>query len=81
MPSRQAGGPLRACAAGEPVRLARAGLRARVEAGREPPRVLDHLDRLDEVPHTRRAFTAQFADRWKHDLCREPRLHVAEFRA
>ncbi|MFB7476531.1 hypothetical protein [Kitasatospora sp. NPDC056184] len=37
--------------AAEPVRLARAGLRARVDAEREPPQVLDLLDPLDEALH------------------------------
>ncbi|MER5353228.1 glutamate-cysteine ligase family protein [Kitasatospora sp. NPDC002551] len=66
--------------AAELVRLARAGLRARVDAGLEPPRVLDHLDPLDEVLHTRRTFAEQCADRWEGDLRREPRRYVAEFR-
>ncbi|GAA1403007.1 glutamate--cysteine ligase [Kitasatospora putterlickiae] len=66
--------------AAELVRLARAGLRARVDAGLEPERVLDHLDPLDEVLDTRRTFAEQCADRWEGDLRREPRRYVAEFR-
>ncbi|MFD5084459.1 glutamate-cysteine ligase family protein [Kitasatospora sp. NPDC058406] len=66
--------------AAELVRLARAGLRARVEAGLEPPKVLAYLDPLDEVLHTRKTFAEQCADRWEADLRREPRRYVAAFR-
>ncbi len=66
--------------AGELVRLARAGLRARVSAGLEPPKVLTYLDPLDEVLHTGRTFAEQCARRWDTDLRRDPRRHVAAFR-
>ncbi|MFB6894611.1 glutamate-cysteine ligase family protein [Kitasatospora sp. NPDC056327] len=66
--------------AAELVRLARAGLRARVDAGLEPPEVLGYLDPLDEVLRTRKTFAEQCADRWEGDLRRDPRRYVAEYR-
>ncbi|WP_327681469.1 glutamate-cysteine ligase family protein [Kitasatospora sp. NBC_00458] len=66
--------------AAELVRLARAGLSARVGDGLEPPKVLDYLDPLDELLHTRKTFAEQCADRWATDLRHEPRRYVAEFR-
>ncbi|WP_269859153.1 glutamate-cysteine ligase family protein [Streptomyces sp. RPT161] len=64
----------------ELVRLARAGLRARVEAGLERPKALDYLDPLDEVLHTGETFAEQCARRWETDLGRDPRRYVAAFR-
>lgn len=66
--------------AGELVRLAREGLRARVASGLERPRVLDYLDPLDEVLRTGRTFAEQCADRWETELRRDPRRYVAAFR-
>ena len=64
----------------ELVRLAREGLRARVDAGLERPKVLDYLDPVDEVLHTGRTFAEQCAERWDTDLGRNPRRYVAAFR-
>ncbi len=66
--------------AGELVRLAREGLRARVAAGLERPEVLDYLDPLDEVLHAGKTFAEQCAHRWETDLRRDPRRYVAAFR-
>ncbi|WP_380282251.1 glutamate-cysteine ligase family protein [Kitasatospora purpeofusca] len=66
--------------AGELVRLAREGLRARVAAGLERPEVPAYLDPLDEVLHTGKTFAEQCADRWETDLRRDPRRYVALFR-
>ncbi len=64
----------------ELVRLARLGLRARVDAGLERPKVLDYLDPLDEVLHTGQTFAEQCARRWETDLARDPRRYIAAFR-
>ncbi|MFF7456511.1 glutamate-cysteine ligase family protein [Kitasatospora sp. NPDC008115] len=66
--------------AGELVRLAREGLRARVAAGLERPEVPAYLDPLDEVLHTGRTFAEQCAERWETDLRQDPRRYVAHFR-
>ncbi|MEU1288892.1 glutamate-cysteine ligase family protein [Kitasatospora sp. NPDC005856] len=63
--------------AGELVRLAREGLRARVAAGLERPEVPAYLDPLDEVLHTGKTFAEQCAERWETDLRRDPRRYVA----
>ncbi|MEU5432222.1 glutamate-cysteine ligase family protein [Streptomyces sp. NPDC020719] len=64
----------------ELVRLARAGLRARVDTGLEAPEVLDYLDPLDEVLRTGKTFAEQCAERWDGDLRRDPRRYVDAFR-
>ncbi|WP_327064290.1 glutamate-cysteine ligase family protein [Kitasatospora sp. NBC_01302] len=64
----------------ELLRLARAGLTARVQAGLEPRRVLDYLDPLDEVLATGRTFAEQCTARWESDLRRDPRRYVEAFR-
>ncbi|MFB7124888.1 glutamate-cysteine ligase family protein [Kitasatospora sp. NPDC056273] len=66
--------------AGELVRLAREGLRARVAAGLERPEAPSYLDPLDEVLHTGRTFAEQCARLWETDLQRDPRRYVAHFR-
>ncbi|MCQ4041039.1 glutamate-cysteine ligase family protein [Streptantibioticus rubrisoli] len=66
--------------AGELVRLARKGLRARVDAGLEHPKVLEYLDPIDEVLQTGRTFAEQCARRWETDMGRDPRRYVAAFR-
>ncbi|MFJ4591231.1 MULTISPECIES: glutamate-cysteine ligase family protein [unclassified Kitasatospora] len=66
--------------AAELVRLARAGLRARVRAGLEQPKVLDYLDPLDEVLRTGQTFAEQCTARWDTDLRRDPHRYVAAFR-
>ncbi|MDH6710592.1 glutamate--cysteine ligase [Kitasatospora sp. MAA19] len=64
----------------ELVRLARAGLSARVSAGLEPAKVLDYLDPLDELLDGGRTFAEQCLDRWDKDLARDPARYVAAFR-
>ncbi|WP_369696781.1 glutamate-cysteine ligase family protein [Streptomyces sp. XD-27] len=66
--------------AAELVRLARAGLLARVAAGLEPRKVVFYLDPLDEVLATGRTFAEQCRDRWETDLRRDPRRYVDAFR-
>ncbi|MFE7611055.1 glutamate-cysteine ligase family protein [Streptomyces celluloflavus] len=66
--------------AAELVRLAREGLRARVAAGLERPKVLEYLDPLDEVLETGQTFAERCAARWERDLARDPRRYVAAYR-
>ncbi|MFF0388095.1 glutamate-cysteine ligase family protein [Kitasatospora sp. NPDC004615] len=67
--------PVRPLAA-ELLRLARAGLDARVAAGLEPPHVPGYLDPLDEIVATGRTFAAQTLARWDGD----PARYVAAYR-
>ncbi|MFJ4672903.1 glutamate-cysteine ligase family protein [Kitasatospora purpeofusca] len=64
----------------ELLRLARAGLHARVAAGLEPPHVPALLDPLDEIAATGRTFAAQCLDRWHGDLRADPARYVAAYR-
>ncbi|MFF1903034.1 glutamate-cysteine ligase family protein [Kitasatospora sp. NPDC058218] len=66
--------------AAELLRLARAGLTARVRTGLEPPEVLAHLDPLDEILATGRTFAEQCLARWEGDLRGDPRRYVAAYR-
>src|SRR5262249_33043658 len=77
-------GALRASLGGEPcrelgrelVRLARAGLRARVDAGLEHERVLAYLDPVEEILESGRTFADQIIRRWNGDLRRDPARYV-----
>ncbi|MFE2345136.1 glutamate-cysteine ligase family protein [Kitasatospora cineracea] len=71
--------PVRALAA-ELLRLARAGLEARVAAGLEPPHVPAHLDPLDEIAATGRTSAHQCLTRWHGDLRADPARYVAAHR-
>jgi glutamate--cysteine ligase len=62
------------------VRLAEAGLAARVRAGREDPRVLDYLDPIREVVESGRTFAERAIERWKQDLPGSPARYVAAHR-
>jgi glutamate--cysteine ligase len=64
----------------ELVRLAEEGLKARVRAGREDPRVLSYLDPIREVVESGRTFAERTIERWKHDLPRSPARYVAAHR-
>ncbi|MFJ6379009.1 glutamate-cysteine ligase family protein [Kitasatospora sp. NPDC092039] len=77
--TRLGGDPVRPLAA-ELLRLARAGLAARIAAGLEPPHVLGYLDPLDEVLATGRTFAEQCRERWHGDLRRDPARYVAAHR-
>ncbi|MGX4733498.1 glutamate-cysteine ligase family protein [Kitasatospora griseola] len=71
--------PVRPLAA-ELLRLARAGLDARVAAGLEPPHVPGLLDPLDEIVATGRTFAEQTLARWDGELRRGPARYVALYR-
>ncbi|MFD8600097.1 glutamate-cysteine ligase family protein [Kitasatospora sp. NPDC059646] len=77
--TRLGGTPVRPLAA-ELLRLARAGLDARVAAGLEPPHVPGYLDPLDEIVATGRTFAEQGLSRWDGDLRRDPARWVAAHR-
>ncbi|MFJ6618726.1 glutamate-cysteine ligase family protein [Kitasatospora sp. NPDC091335] len=77
--TRLGGEPVRPLAA-ELLRLARAGLAARVAAGLEPPHVLGYLDPLDEIVATGRTFAEQCRERWHGDLRHDPARYVAAYR-
>ncbi|MFI2609727.1 glutamate-cysteine ligase family protein [Kitasatospora sp. NPDC018619] len=77
--TRLGGEPVRPLAA-ELLRLARAGLAARVAAGLEPPHVLGYLDPLEEVLATGRTFAEQCRERWDGGLHRDPARYVAAYR-
>jgi glutamate--cysteine ligase len=72
---------------GEPLReigcdllaLAREGLRARVDAGMEDRRVLDHLDLLDDVVASGRTFVQRALERWEGNLDRRPDRYVEAY--
>ena len=66
--------------AAELLRLARQGLRARVDAGVEPPSVLGHLDPLEEILHTGETFAEQCARRWVSDFKCDPGHYVRAYR-
>ncbi|RKE17282.1 glutamate-cysteine ligase family protein [Streptomyces sp. TLI_171] len=71
--------PVRPLAA-ELLRLARAGLEARVAAGLEPRHVPSYLDPLEEIVATGRTFAQQCLDRWEGDLNADPARYVAAHR-
>ncbi|GLW57464.1 hypothetical protein [Kitasatospora phosalacinea] len=77
--ARRGGTPVRPLAA-ELLRLARAGLEARVAAGLEPPHVPALLDPLDEIAATGRTFAHQRLERWHGDLRTDPARYVAAHR-
>ncbi|MFD0411877.1 glutamate-cysteine ligase family protein [Kitasatospora sp. NPDC127116] len=77
--TRLGGDPVRPLAA-ELLRLARAGLAARIAAGLEPPHVLGYLDPLEEILATGRTFAEQCRERWHGDLRRDPARYVAAYR-
>ncbi|MGW3076668.1 glutamate-cysteine ligase family protein [Kitasatospora sp. NPDC001132] len=77
--TRLGGEPVRPLAA-ELLRLARAGLAARIAAGLEPPHVLGYLDPLEEVLATGRTFAEQCLERWHGELRRDPARYVAAYR-
>jgi glutamate--cysteine ligase len=62
------------------VRLAEEGLKARVKAGREDPRVLDYLDPIRDVVESGRTFAERTIERWKQDLPHSPARYVAAHR-
>ncbi|MFJ2581140.1 glutamate-cysteine ligase family protein [Kitasatospora aureofaciens] len=64
----------------ELLRLARAGLAARIASGVEPPHVLGYLDPLDEIVATGRTFAEQALSRWQGDLRGDPAGYVAAYR-
>ncbi|WP_329486059.1 hypothetical protein OG618_05540 [Kitasatospora sp. NBC_01246] len=73
------GDPVRPLAA-ELLRLARAGLSARVAAGVEPPHVPACLDPLDDLVETGSTFADRCLRRWRGDLHRDPARYVAAYR-
>ncbi|WP_316525758.1 glutamate-cysteine ligase family protein [Kitasatospora brasiliensis] len=77
--TRLGGDPVRPLAA-ELLRLARAGLAARVAAGLEPPHVLGYLDPLDEIAATGRTFAEQCRERWHGEFRHDPARWVAAYR-
>ncbi|MFJ8473483.1 glutamate-cysteine ligase family protein [Kitasatospora sp. NPDC094011] len=77
--TRLGGDPVRPLAA-ELLRLARAGLSARVAAGLEPPHVPGHLDPLDEIVATGRTLAEQGLRRWHGEFGRDPARYVAAHR-
>lgn len=66
--------------AGELLRLARAGLTARVASGVERADVLDYLDPVVEILDTGETFAARCARRWEGEFGRDPAKYVAAFR-
>ncbi|MFD9592238.1 FAD-dependent oxidoreductase [Kitasatospora sp. NPDC059973] len=77
--ARLGGDPVRPLAA-ELLRLARAGLSARVAAGVEPPHVPAYLDPLDDLVETGSTFADRCLRRWHGDLHRDPARYVAAYR-
>ncbi|MEU9041647.1 MULTISPECIES: glutamate-cysteine ligase family protein [unclassified Kitasatospora] len=77
--TRLGGDPVRPLAV-ELLRLARAGLAARVAADLEPPHVLGYLDPLDEIAATGRTFAEWCLRRWYGDLGGDPARYVAAYR-
>ncbi|MGW7341079.1 glutamate-cysteine ligase family protein [Streptomyces sp. NPDC054808] len=71
--------PVRPLAA-ELLRLARAGLDARVASGLEPSHVPAYLDPLDEIVTTGRTFAEQCLTRWHSELDTNPARYVAAYR-
>ncbi|MGW4381004.1 glutamate-cysteine ligase family protein [Kitasatospora sp. NPDC004531] len=71
--------PVRPLAA-ELLRLARAGLDARVAAGLEPPHVPDLLDPLDEILATGQTFAEQTLAQWDGPLRADAAKYVAAYR-
>ncbi|MGF7238074.1 MAG: glutamate-cysteine ligase family protein, partial [Frankia sp.] len=66
--------------AGELIRLARLGLRARIEAGLEQSIVLTCLDPIEEVVASGTTFAERTLDRWDGDLRRDPARYVDAYR-
>jgi glutamate--cysteine ligase len=64
----------------ELVRLARAGLAARVDAGVEEPRLLAYLDPIEEVVESGSTFADQVIRRWDGEFRCDPARYVAAFR-
>jgi glutamate--cysteine ligase len=64
----------------ELVRLARAGLRARVDAGIEHEKVLAYLDPVEEVLESGCTFADKVIRRWNGDFRRDPARYVTAFR-
>ncbi|MGB6162517.1 MAG: glutamate-cysteine ligase family protein [Pseudonocardiaceae bacterium] len=64
----------------ELVRLAEAGLAARVRAGREDRRVLSYLDPIREVVESGRTFAERAIERWRQDLPDSPAHYIAAHR-
>ncbi|MFE4973818.1 glutamate-cysteine ligase family protein [Kitasatospora sp. NPDC056651] len=77
--TRLGGDPVRPLAA-ELLRLARAGLAARIAAGLEPPHVLGYLDPLDEIVATGRTFAERCRERWHGEFRHDPARYVAAYR-
>ncbi|WP_143200250.1 glutamate-cysteine ligase family protein [Kitasatospora sp. CB01950] len=77
--TRLGGTPVRPLAA-ELLRLARAGLDARVAAGLEPPHVPGYLDPLDEIAATGRTFAQQTLARWGGEFGSDASKYVAAYR-
>ena len=71
--------PVRPLAA-ELLRLARAGLDARVSAGLEPPHVPGYVDPLDEIVATGRTFAEQCLGHWHGEFRQDPARYVAAHR-
>jgi glutamate--cysteine ligase len=64
----------------ELVRLAEAGLSARVRAGLEQAEVLSYLDPIKDVISTGITFAERCIERWEHDLRRSPQRYVEAYR-
>jgi glutamate--cysteine ligase len=64
----------------ELVRLADAGLSARIRAGLEQPEVLSYLDPIKEVISTGVTFAQRCIQRWERDLQRSPQRYVDAYR-
>ncbi|MFD7660142.1 glutamate-cysteine ligase family protein [Actinosynnema sp. NPDC059797] len=64
----------------ELVRIAGAGLRARVDAGLERPAVLDFLQPVEEVLETGDTFAHGVLRRWEGEFDRDPARYVAAYR-
>jgi len=64
----------------ELLRLARAGLAARVAAGLERAEVLGYLDPVEEVVETGTTFADRVIRRWEGEFGRDPARYVAAYR-
>lgn len=64
----------------ELVKLADAGLSARIRAGLEQPQVLSYLDPIKDVVSTGMTFAERCIKRWEHDLWHSPQKYVDAYR-
>ncbi|MDQ1040120.1 glutamate--cysteine ligase [Streptomyces sp. V3I8] len=62
------------------LKLARAGLQARVHAGLERPEAVAYLDPLDEILDTNETFAEQTARRWRTSYRHDPARYITAHR-